>query len=129
MSDCVPAKAFAGDDKVHDLRRAVADLEPHDVAQALLVRQIGRPAVVALRQQAAQSLSVLTLFMLAVLLGRLRHLPSCCPFRVSWWAVSFPLATDAIALALLALATPTIAGLLVRTLVGIARGELRTLSG
>jgi len=77
----------------------------------------------------AQSLYVLTLFMLAVLLGRLRHLPSCCPFRVSWWAVSFPLATDAIALALLALATLTIAGLLVRTLVGIARGELRTLSG
>jgi len=85
----------------------------------------------------AQSLYVLTLFMLAVLLGRLRHLPSCCPFRVSWWAVSFPLAasaiaalrfaaaepgvaTDAIALALLALATLTIAGLLVRTLVGIA---------
>jgi len=44
MSDCVPAKAFAGDDKVHDLRHAVADLEPHDVAQALPVRQIGRPA-------------------------------------------------------------------------------------
>jgi len=93
----------------------------------------------------AQSLYVLTLFMLAVLLGRLRHLPSCCPFRVSWWAVSFPLAasaiaalrfamaepgiaTDAIALGLLALATLTIAVLLVRTLVGIARGELRTLS-
>jgi tellurite resistance protein len=93
----------------------------------------------------AQSLYVLTLFMLAVLLGRLRHLPRCCPFRVSWWAVSFPLAasaiaalrfaaaepgfvTDAIALALLALATLTIAGLLVRTLAGAARGELRTLS-
>lgn len=93
----------------------------------------------------AQSLYVLTLFMLAVLLGRLRNLLGCCPFRVSWWAVSFPLAastiaalrfaaaepglvTDTIALALLALATVTIAGLLVRTLVGIARGELRTLS-
>lgn len=93
----------------------------------------------------AEALYVLTLFMLAVLLGRLRHLPRCCPFRVSWWAVSFPLAasaiaalrfavaepgfvTDAIALALLALATLTIAGLLVRTLAGVARGELRTLS-
>ena len=93
----------------------------------------------------AQSLYSLTLFMLAVLLGRLRHLPSCCPFRVSWWAVSFPLAasaiaalrfatarpgwiTDAIALALLAFATLTIVGLLGRTLVGVARGELRTLS-
>ena len=93
----------------------------------------------------AQSLYVLTLFMLAVLLGRLRHLPSCCPFRVSWWAVSFPLAasaiaalrfaaadpgmiTDAIGLGLLALASVTVAGLLVRTLVGVARGELRALS-
>lgn len=93
----------------------------------------------------AEALYVLTLFMLAVLLGRLRHLPRCCPFRVSWWAVSFPLAasaiaalrfaaaepgfvTDAIALGLLALATLTITGLLVRTLAGAARGELRTLS-
>lgn len=93
----------------------------------------------------AQSLYALMLFMLAVLLGRLRQLPACCPFRVSWWAVSFPLAasaiaalrfaagepglaTDAIALALLAFATVIIAGLLVRTLVGVARGELRGLS-
>ena len=93
----------------------------------------------------AQSLYVLTLFMLAVLLNRLRSLAHCCPFRVSWWAVSFPLAasaiaalkfaaaepgivTDVIALALLGLATVTIAALLLRTLVGLARGELRTLS-
>ena len=93
----------------------------------------------------AQSLYVLTLFMLAMLLGRLRNLLGCCPFRVSWWAVSFPLAasaiaalrfataepgliTDTIAVALLALATVAIAGLLVRTIVGVARGELRTLS-
>ncbi len=93
----------------------------------------------------AQSLYMLTLFILAVLLGQLRHLPVCCPFRVSWWAVSFPLAassiaalkfataepglwTDAIALMLLALATVVIVGLLGRTVFGIARGELRTLS-
>ncbi len=93
----------------------------------------------------AQSLYVLTLFVLAVLLGRLRHLPSCCPFRVSWWAVSFPLAasaiaalqfaaaepgwiTDTIALALLIFATLMIAALFVRTLIGVTRGELRTLS-
>ena len=93
----------------------------------------------------AQSLYVLTLFMLAVLLNRLRSLAHCCPFRVSWWAVSFPLAasaiatlkfaaaepgvvTDVIALAMLGLATVTIAGLLFRSLVGLARGELRTLS-
>ncbi len=93
----------------------------------------------------AQSLYMLTLFMLAVLLNRLRSLAHCCPFRVSWWAVSFPLAasaiaalrftlaepgvvTDVIALALLGLATLTIAGLLLRTLIGLVRGELRTLS-
>jgi tellurite resistance protein len=93
----------------------------------------------------AQSLFMLTLFILAVLLGRLRNLIACCPFRMAWWAVSFPLAassiaalrtaaaepgliTDVIALGLLALATVVIAGLLVRTLVGVARGELKTLT-
>ena len=93
----------------------------------------------------AEALTMLTLFVLAVLLGQLRNLPVCCPFRVAWWAVSFPLAAssiaalrfaaadpsliaDAIALALLVLATLVIAGLLVRTLFGLARGELRTLS-
>lgn len=93
----------------------------------------------------AEALYWLMLFLLAVLLGQLRHLPVCCPFRVSWWAVSFPLSAsaiaalrfaaaepgliaDAIALALLALATLIIAGLLARTLLGLARGELRTLS-
>lgn len=93
----------------------------------------------------AASLYMLMLFVLAVLLGRIRHLPRCCPFRVSWWATSFPLAasagaalkyaasvqssvTDGIAIALLALATIVITALLARTLWGIARGELRHLS-
>ena len=93
----------------------------------------------------AEALYMLTLFILAVLLGQLRHLTVCCPFRVSWWAVSFPLAasaiaalrfaavaatlvTDLIAWILLGLATAVIAGLFVRTLLGLARGELRTLS-
>lgn len=93
----------------------------------------------------AQALFMLTLFVLAVLLNRLRYLVLCCPFRVSWWAVSFPLAASAVAslryamaqpsrsaqmisVLLLALASVTIGALLVRTLVGIVRGELRTLS-
>lgn len=93
----------------------------------------------------AESLYAVTLFLLAVLLGHLRHLPACCPFQISWWAVSFPLAACAIAglrfasfhsgwvingiaLALLGLVTLIIGWLLVRTLVGIARGELRALS-
>ncbi|OYU00618.1 MAG: C4-dicarboxylate ABC transporter [Burkholderiales bacterium PBB1] len=93
----------------------------------------------------AEALFALTLFMLAVTMGRLRYLAACCPFRVSWWAVSFPLAATAvaalriasarpgglmatIAIALLALATVVIAGLLIRTVAGLCRGELRTLS-
>ena len=92
----------------------------------------------------ASSLYVLTVFMLAVLVARLRHLGSCCPFRVAWWAVSFPLAacaiaalkfavakpgwaTDTIAVVLLALATIIILWLFWRTLRGILQGELRTL--
>lgn len=93
----------------------------------------------------AASLFAISLFMLAVLLGRLRYMAACCPFRVSWWAVSFPLAalaiaalrfaaampgdlTTTIAIVLLTLATIVIAALLIRTLVGLGRGELRTLS-
>ncbi len=89
----------------------------------------------------AEALFMLTLFLLAVLLGKLRHLPVCCPFRVSWLSVSFPLAacsvaalrfaaarpgviTDMIALALLTLATLVIAGLLVRTLVDMGKSGL-----
>ena len=92
----------------------------------------------------AEALYMLMLFMLAVLLGQLRNLPLCCPFRVSWWAVSFPLAacsiaalrfasaepgilTDAVAIGLLGVATLVI-GVLGRTLLGIGSGELRTLS-
>lgn len=93
-----------------------------------------------------EALYMLMLFVLAVLIGQLRNLPICCPFRVSWWAVSFPLATcsiaalrfaeaqpgvitDGIAVVLLGLATVVIVGLLGRTAWGLARGELRTLSG
>lgn len=93
----------------------------------------------------AKSLYFLTVFLLAVLLGRLRHLAHCCPFKVGWWAVSFPLAAsaiaalrlaqsepgwiaDTIAVALLALTTLIILWMLVRTVLGAARGELRTLS-
>jgi tellurite resistance protein len=94
----------------------------------------------------AESLFMVTLFLLAVLARRLRHLATCCPFRVSWWAVSFPLAACAVsalrfaaarpgwpaavlARGLLFLATIIVVGLLLRTVYGIARGELRALSG
>ena len=54
----------------------------------------------------AETLFMLMLFVLAVLVGQLRHLPSCCPFRVSWWAVSFPLAASSIAALRFAAARP-----------------------
>jgi len=94
----------------------------------------------------AEALYMLMLFMLAVLGGRLRNLLASCPFRLSWWAVSFPLSAsagaalryaghaqsvyaDGIGVLLLAIATAVILGLLGRTLFGIVRGELRTLVG
>ena len=93
----------------------------------------------------AEALYFLTLFVLAVLLGRLKLLRRGCPFRVTWWAVSFPLAASSIAAlrfaafdpqwfttgtawALLVFSTVVIAALLVRTLAGVFQGELKTLS-
>lgn len=93
----------------------------------------------------AQALYLLTLFELAVLLGQMRHLARCCPFRVSWWAVSFPLAasaicalrfaavspnsfTNSVAAMLIGLASLAILGIFARTLRGLLSGELRTLS-
>jgi tellurite resistance protein len=55
----------------------------------------------------AEALFALTLFMLAVLLNRMRYLLACCPFRVSWWAVSFPLAASAIVALRFATARPS----------------------
>lgn len=94
----------------------------------------------------AQSLFMIDLLLLCVLIPLLRHLRSCCPFRVTWWAVSFPLAAstvaalhfaaaspsrvnEGIAEVLLTMTTLTVLWLLVRTTVGVARGELRRLVG
>jgi tellurite resistance protein len=93
----------------------------------------------------AQGLVMIMLFLLPVLLARLVHLPACSPFRVAWWAASFPLAAsavtalryatvadspvmDAIALLILAIATLVIALFAAQTLAGIVRGRLRELS-
>src|SRR6516225_3158046 len=46
------ADPFTGDDQLHDLRRAVADLEPHRVPQALLVGKVHGPARVPMSQNA-----------------------------------------------------------------------------
>ncbi|OON60083.1 C4-dicarboxylate ABC transporter [Massilia sp. KIM] len=93
----------------------------------------------------AEALYMLSLFLLAVLLGRLRHLPHCSPFKVSWWAASFPLAASAVAAlryaehaaslaadlvagVVLAIATLTILVFLLQTLAGLARGNLHELA-
>ena len=109
---------------------------------------VGASAVIAVTGQVnvlAQGFYLAGVFLFFVLLGQLRHLLSCCPFRVSWWAVSFPLAalsiaaqryamalpsglSQGLAISFLGLATGVIAWLFVRTLWGLMRGELRTLS-
>ncbi|MEX3815179.1 SLAC1 anion channel family protein [Paraburkholderia sp. BR13439] len=93
----------------------------------------------------AEALYMLTLFFLAVLFGQMRYLAACCPFRLAWWAVSFPLSasaicslrvarespgriTNSIALLLLCIASLAILGIFLRTLKGLLSGELRTLS-
>lgn len=92
----------------------------------------------------AEALLSILVFLVTVLLGTLRRLVSCCPFRTGWWAAGFPLAAAAngalgythdrpgalagtISFAFLCIATVTIAALTLRTAVGIARGELRDL--
>jgi len=93
----------------------------------------------------AQGLYMIMLFLLPVLLGRLRHLPHCSPFKVSWWSASFPLAasavaamryaafdqgavTEGLAILILAIASLVIAAFVVQTLVGVSKGKLRELS-
>ena len=93
----------------------------------------------------ASALFFLAVFMFAVLLPRLVRLRTASPFHTSWWAVSFPLAALSVAalkfashqpswparvfaLAVLAFTTLAILSLAVRTIAGIARGELRHLT-
>lgn len=93
----------------------------------------------------ASSLFYLAAFMFTVLVPKLLRLRSGTPFHTSWWAVSFPLAAmtnaalkfamhqpswpaQAFALAILAFTTLVILSLSVRTIAGIAQGELRTLT-
>ncbi len=93
----------------------------------------------------ASSLFYLAVFMFAVLVPKLLFLRSASPFHTSWWAVSFPLAAmsnaalkfnlhqpsapaHAFAIAVLAFATFVILLMSLRTIAGIARGELRTLT-
>lgn len=94
----------------------------------------------------ASALYVLSLFMLSVVIGRIRYLAICCPFRLSWWAVSFPSAgaavcalryaqhtsnlfTDAVAIVLLVGVTLLLFAMTLKTLSNLARGNLKRLVG
>ena len=104
---------------------------------------------------------LLGFFLLLALLPQIVQIRKCCPFRISWWAISFPLAAMCIAsikinvnilqlsstdlpiassihvldtlfallsLFLLLSVTLVFAWLIVRTLLGIFRGELQNLA-
>jgi len=90
----------------------------------------------------AEGLVMISAFVLLALAGRLRHLMNCCPFRLAWWAVAFPLASSAsmaikyakyegdnismfIAETMLAIATIVIIALFVRTIMGMVRGDIK----
>lgn len=126
---------------------------PGDALPALLVLtapfSIGYSAcqvVMGSNDAMAQCLLMVGLLLICVLIPLLRHLPRCCPFRVSWWAVSFPLAAAtvaalhfaeampnvvnrSVALLLLGVTTSIVSWLAVRTIRGLIRGELRQLIG
>lgn len=93
----------------------------------------------------AHCLFMLDLFLTAVCLVLLVDLPLSCPFRISWWSVSFPLAAstgaalrfaaqapglfaNATALVLLALTSAVIVWLAGRTIFGLATGELEAIN-
>ncbi|TLE00551.1 SLAC1 anion channel family protein [Helicobacter japonicus] len=94
------------------------------------------------------------LFLLFALLPQIFKIGKCCPFRISWWAISFPLAAmciasfsitesiilkssalsggaiffSALSSVLLIAVTLAFVWLLVRTLKGIIKGELKNLA-
>lgn len=93
----------------------------------------------------AEGLVMVMFFALAIVAGRLRALVAGHPFRLSWWAASFPLAAgtlaalryagharhvvaDGLALVLLATTTVCIAVFAARTLHAVVKGELQTLA-
>ncbi|PAF48643.1 C4-dicarboxylate ABC transporter [Helicobacter sp. 12S02232-10] len=93
----------------------------------------------------ALALFFLGLFIFFVLLPQHFAITKCCPFRVTWWAVSFPMSAllisvlkvakefnnvflHSLALFFLVVVTLTILWLLIRTLKGIFKGELASLN-
>ncbi len=92
----------------------------------------------------AKALYFIGLFLFFALLPRLKMATKCCPFRVTWWAVSFPAAAllaatlkmaeninalylDILAVLFLVLFTLGFIWLAYRTLKGVLAGELKNL--
>ncbi len=81
-------------------------------------------------------------FLLLALLPQIKVAKECCPFRVTWWAISFPLAAMAsaavrvsgeslgiyCAVVFLMLVTLSILWLMARTLTAIFQGELKNIT-
>ena len=94
----------------------------------------------------ATALYMLTIFLLTVMIGRLRYLAITCPFRLAWWSVSFPLAsasvcalryaqhspnlfTHSVAIVLLAGVTLLLTAMSVKTIASLLQGHLKLLIG
>lgn len=94
----------------------------------------------------ATALYMLTVFLLSVMVGRLRYLAIMCPFRLSWWSVSFPLAsasvctlryaqhspnlfTHSVAIALLTGVTLLLLAMFSKTIASLLKGNLKLLIG
>jgi tellurite resistance protein len=129
-------------------RLVFAEPMPDPMRPSLLVLvapfSVGLLAYVEVMSQVdtfAEVLYSIMLFMLAVLFTQIRNINKACPFKLSWWAVGFPLSasanaalryaeysqnnvTEGIAIILLAVATIAIIDLLIRTTAGLLRGEL-----
>jgi tellurite resistance protein len=92
----------------------------------------------------ATSLYMITIFLVSVMIGRLRYLAISCPFRLFWWAVSFPLAsasvcslryaehspnffTHSVAIVLLVGVTLLLLAMSVKTIANLLKGNLKRL--
>lgn len=114
-------------------------LAPFSVGFSAYVEVVGKIDIFA------KGLYFLGLFLFFALLPKLRNASKCCPFKVTWWAVSFPLAALLIStikmanelnelylniLSIVFLVTFTIGilWLLYRTLRGVFSGELKSIT-
>jgi len=100
----------------------------------------GYQSLTGLQDIAASVFFYFDLFLLLIFSSKIFLLPACCPFRVTWWAISFPLVAFTIAAfryasnkhaiifqiisgAMLVISTVVIAYLFIQTIYKIATGQ------